>query len=155
MEEDFLRRWSRLKREAPVQQPAGSGSEPLVPAASAARAAPQLPAVESLEFTSDFAAFMPQDVDHELRRAALGKLFRSDHFNVMDGLDVYVDDYNSFEPVGGDLLRNLNQARGLVFDEEAIAAEDSVNGTTRGGADKQEDLPESCEASAKKSSGPD
>src|SRR3974390_2637024 len=43
---------------------------------------------------SDFLAFFSPEVDESLKRAALKKLFADPHFNVMDGLDVYVDDYS-------------------------------------------------------------
>ena len=124
MKENFLRRWSRLKRDPPTpkdvaaaapQQPAG--------ASGAAPAAEPLPTLESLDFSSDFSVFMAHEVEDGLRRAALQKLFHAKHFNVMDGLDVYIDDYNSFEPIGEELLNNLNQARGLLFDDPSEALE--------------------------------
>jgi len=123
MTENFLRRWSRLKRDPSVP----SGATPPAPRASAgappvATAAPQLPAVDSLEFSSDFTAFMGEEVEDGLRRVALQKLFHAEHFNVMDGLDVYVEDYNTFEPIGDEMLRNLNQARGLIFDGDQPAS---------------------------------
>ena len=54
--------------------------------------------------------------------AALKKLFASEpHFNVMDGLDTYIDDYNKFEPIPKAMLRQLVNARalGLIDDELA------------------------------------
>jgi hypothetical protein len=33
-----------------------------------------------------------------VRNAALKKLFTDPHFNVMDGLDVYIDDYGKPDP---------------------------------------------------------
>lgn len=124
MKENFLQRWSRLKREpatpSAIAPPAPSVSAAAAPSASSP---PALPALDSLEFSSDFSAYMTGEVEDGLRRAALQKLFRAEHFNVMDGLDVYTEDYNSFEPIGEELLRNLNQARGLLFDDEDTVAE--------------------------------
>lgn len=121
MKEKFLSRWSRLKLDqpsppAPTPPAAGTGTAPASPVA------PPLPALDSLEFSSDFTAFMQEEVADGLRRSALQKLFRAEHFNVMDGLDVYVDDYNSFEPIGAEMLNKLNQARGLLFDDAPPAA---------------------------------
>ena len=124
MKENFLRRWSRLKRDPATS----SANPPPAPRASTAAApgvsAPQaLSALDSLEFSSDFSAFMADEVEDGLRRVALQKLFHAEHFNVMDGLDVYTEDYNNFEPIGEELLRNLNQARGLLFDDEKLPPE--------------------------------
>ncbi len=125
MEENFLRRWSRLKRALPEAK-APAATIPDVPAA-AAQAAPRLPlpAVDSLDLSSDFLPFMNGEVAEELRRAALQKLFAAEHFNVMDGLDVYVDDYNKFEPIGAEMLQQLMQARSLLEGDlpEAAAAD--------------------------------
>jgi hypothetical protein len=54
-----------------------------------------LPPVESLTIDSDFSAFLQPEVDETLKRQALKQLFRDPHFNVMDGLDVYIDDYSN------------------------------------------------------------
>lgn len=123
-EESFLKRWSRLKRAPADTVPAASSVEPVVPpvgstvgstAGSTAPPAP-LPTVDSLELSSDFLPFMQGEVEEGVRRAALQKLFSAEHFNVMDGLDVYVDDYNKFEPIGEEMLQQLMQAPGLLND---------------------------------------
>ncbi len=111
MAENFLKRWSRLKRAPLDPLPAA----PSVAPAAAAPAAP-LQAVDSLELSSDFLPFMQGEVEESVRRSALQKLFTAEHFNVMDGLDVYVDDYNKFEPIGEEMLQQLMQAPGLLND---------------------------------------
>ena len=74
-----------------------------------------LPPIESLTPQSDFTPFMRPDVDPALKRAALRKLFTDPHFNVMDGLDVYIDDYSKPDPIEPEILRTLVQAR-YIFD---------------------------------------
>lgn len=83
----------------------------------------QLPSIDSLTKDSDFSMFMRADVDPGVRVSALKKLFSDPHFNRMDGLDVYIDDYNKPDPMPLAFLKQLNQARilGLADDEEAQA----------------------------------
>lgn len=83
----------------------------------------QLPSIDSLTKDSDFSMFMRADVDPGVRVSALKKLFSDPHFNRMDGLDVYIDDYNKPDPMPLAFLKQLNQARilGLADDEESEA----------------------------------
>ncbi len=116
-DEDFLSRWSRRKRAAragaPVEE-ARPGDRPL-PAPGADAAAPAdagqpakpLPPVEELTPESDFSPFMEDEVDPGLRRQALRKLFSDPRFNVMDGMDVYVDDYSIPDPLPEEWLGKL------------------------------------------------
>lgn len=129
----FLGRWSRRKRaaagkaapaEAPLIAPQEAAmSAPGVAAATApgagegaAAAVPpavevQLPAVEALTLDSDFTAFLKDEVGEALRRKALHKLFSDPHFNRMDGLDIYIDDYSQPDPIPPDVLARLKHAR--------------------------------------------
>lgn len=72
---------------------------------------PQLPAIDSLTIDSDYSGFMQPGVDDSLKCGALKKLFAEPRFNVMDGLDVYIDDYSKPDPIDPDLVRTLSQAR--------------------------------------------
>jgi hypothetical protein len=120
--DDFLSRWSRRKHEARKTEPAaeagpdrpsaaavpeslGSQSEPAAPA--------PLPPVESLTPESDFTAFMKPDVDPGVRREAMKVLMRDPRFNVMDGLDVYIDDYSKPDPLPPEWLAQMNQMKHL------------------------------------------
>lgn len=111
--EGFLGRWSRLKREL------AAGAVP--PGTAAAEAAtPVLPSLESLAaqgLDADFSAFMQAGVEEGMRRAAVQQLFRQPVFNVMDGLDVYIEDFNIFEPLTAAELPGLAHARQLLFAE--------------------------------------
>jgi hypothetical protein len=35
----------------------------------------------------------------------------------MDGLDIYIDDYSIADPIPPEMLAQMNQARGLLFDD--------------------------------------
>jgi hypothetical protein len=142
---NFLRRWSQRKLAASRQGAAGppaAVAAPAAPASVAASAAPAmapappapvspagsapapggagdvpsaLPPVDSLRFDSDFTRFLAPQVDEVVKRQALRKLFSDPRFNVMDGLDVYIDDYSKFEPVPADVVAKLRHAR-YIFD---------------------------------------
>ena len=110
--EGFLRRWSRQKieaREAPPAPPA----EPVSKAAAEAPA-PVLPPVEELTIDSDFSGFFHPKVGEDVRRSALRKLFSDPHFNVMDGLDTYIDDYSKSEPIPAAMLASMKQAQRII-----------------------------------------
>ena len=113
-----LSRWSRRKLEASAQ-PGAPRSAPSAapanamatasPAAPVPAAPPELPSIDSLNFHSDFTAFLRPEVDENLKRAALKQLFRDPRFNVMDGLDIYIDDYTKPDPIAPDVLKDLLQ----------------------------------------------
>ncbi|WP_310383837.1 DUF3306 domain-containing protein [Roseateles sp.] len=113
-----LARWSRLKMaasKAEVPPPISLPAEPVE-----AQPPPGYAEVELLTPASDFARFMGGDVDGGVQRAALKKLFFSDpHFNLMDGLDTYIDDYNKPDPLPLAMLRQLHQSQVLgLFEHE-------------------------------------
>lgn len=91
---------------------------------------PTLADVAALTRDSDFSRFVKPGVDEDVKRAAMKKLFFSDpHFNTMDGLDVYIDDYSKPDPIPAAMLRKLvqSQALGLFDDEKTPAATDAAN----------------------------
>jgi hypothetical protein len=110
--EAFLSRWSRLKREA-KEQPQAVTPAPQ-PVQKADSPPPDLPPVEKLTLESDFRGFFHPKVDEGLRRAALKKLFSDPHFNVMDGLDIYIDDYSKSDPLPAAMLAQLKQAQKIL-----------------------------------------
>jgi hypothetical protein len=139
----FLSRWSRRKAvvrkgEAPLEKapaaeppPAAATSLPVgtapaaapkaAPAAEDKLPAPTLDEVAQLTPGSDFRRFVASNAAPEVRNAALKKLFADPHFNVMDGLDIYIDDYNKFEPLTQAHLKLMAGARalGLIDDQDA------------------------------------
>lgn len=143
----FLSRWSRRKAdaksgapvaEAPVPGGPAQASDvplPLLPAeASAPQLAtppvaaeplplPTLDDVARLSRDSDFSPYVARNVDAGVRNAAMKKLFSDPHFNVMDGLDTYIDDYGKPDPIPLSMLRRMNQSAVLgLFDDEVDAA---------------------------------
>ncbi len=122
-DENFISRWSRRKiraragdREEPPAAPVAASPAP-APATAAAQAAPAesapLPPVESLTPESDFEPFMAPEVDGDTRRKALKTLFTDPHFNTMDMMDVYVDDYSKPDPLPDSWLEKLEQVSRL------------------------------------------
>ena len=110
--EKFLSRWSRLRRETREQPPADP--QPAVPAADPKAPPPELPPLDTLNLDSDYRGFFHPKVDENLRRAALRKLFSDPHFNVMDGVDVYIDDYSKPDPLPAAMLAQLRQAQKIL-----------------------------------------
>ncbi|MBL8474106.1 MAG: DUF3306 domain-containing protein [Rhodocyclaceae bacterium] len=114
--ESFLGRWSRLKRAGGEAPPAAAGAAPALP----------LPDPDTLGFDDDFRTFLRREVEEGVRRLALKKLFHSPQFNVMDGLDVYIDDYTVASPLDAATLRQIEHARDMLFgDDETAAAADT------------------------------
>ena len=68
---------------------------------------PTLEDVQSLTPNSDFQTFMREGVPGEVRNAAMKKLFTDPHFNVMDGLDIYIGDYNTPDPLPAGMLEKM------------------------------------------------
>ena len=137
-EEGFLKRWSRLKAtggetETPVRlapsAPAAPATPVPIPAQAEAplqeRPPPTLADAARLTPDADFSSFVGKDVDKSVQRLALKKLFADPHFHVMDGLDMYMDDYNKPSPVSAAMLAALDHARSALRypDAEKPAAE--------------------------------
>lgn len=127
-EEGFLRRWARLKARpepatgaapASPQEPAPPALQPVPqpaapPGEAPERQAPTLDDVARLTPQSDYSAFVAGGVDPAVRRLALKKLFADPNFAVMDGLDIYIDDYNRASPLTDAMLASLEHAPGVL-----------------------------------------
>ena len=102
-------------------QAAGSLKEPPEAPATAQPAEKllSLEDVKTLTQESDFTPFMARNVGPEVRNAAMKKLFADPQFNVMDGLDIYIDDYSKSDPIPESMLRQMTSAKFLnLFEEE-------------------------------------
>lgn len=144
MSEGFFNRWSRRKHEAvqppsaPADPPPSSvaaapqadAPSPTPPALQDTRPAPALPTLQdahALTPGSDFQPFMQHGVGAEVRNAALKKLFADPHFNVMDGLDIYIDDYSLPDPLPAGMLREMASAQFLqLVPPQAPARQDKA-----------------------------
>lgn len=150
----FLGRWARRKSDAlqgkPLEEPApavapGGNAGAIVPPPDGTQSAPAAappsapdaigPAEKELSLNdvrlltkdSDFKPFMAEGVGPEVRNAAMKKLFADPHFNVMDGLDTYIDDYSISEPIPESMLRQMASAKFLkLFDDEEDDKDDKA-----------------------------
>ena len=111
--EGLLSRWSRVKCEV-----AGGAVPPgtVAPAATPA-ALPSLEALAAQGMEADFSVFMQGAVEEGVRRAAIQQLFKQPVFNVMDGLDVYIEDFNVYEPLLAAEIPGLAHARDMLCAE--------------------------------------
>jgi hypothetical protein len=109
-DEGFLSRWSRLKQDerdqksvAAVEENTQEETSPVTtvtvpdvdPPAETEDPNADLPPIESLDKDSDYTVFLRAGVAPELRKQALGKLWRSDPvFANLDGLLEYGEDFS-------------------------------------------------------------
>ena len=145
-DESFLGRWSRRKRAEPEKREvedvkvATYAAQQRAAASAATQAAAltpgeadavpaDLPNVDELTPSSDYRRFMQPDVPHASRNAAMKKLFTDPHFNVMDGLDTYIDDYTKEDPIPLEMLKDLAQSRMLRLFETDEEKEKSTDDT--------------------------
>ena len=163
MVDGFLGRWAQRKADArlgrplvePEQLPTGPVNATAVPCSAESDSQP--PAVvqpeappltlqdaHALVQDSDFKPFIARGVDPAVRNAAMKKLFTDPHYNVMDRLDIYIDDYSQADPLPLSMLRKMASAQflNLVDDEPenpvpAVAMGEST--TTTDTTTRQED----------------
>lgn len=147
MSDGFFDRWSRRKQQArdsealavapaeavPDAVPPASPEAPVAVVSPVAPATPNEPGAPppptladttALTIDSDFKPFMAKGVAPEVKNAAFKKLFADPHFNVMDRMDIYIDDYSIPSPLPESVLRQMASAKFLkLFDEEPEAPE--------------------------------
>jgi len=137
-EDGFLSRWSRRKTQVargevtppepappvppsiPLERAQSTAAEQALPAAALQpEPPPTMDDVAALTPESDYARFLAPQVDEPVKRAAMKKLFTDPRFNVMDGLDTYIDDYSKPDPIPPSMLRSMVQSQMLgLFDDE-------------------------------------
>lgn len=142
----FVSRWSRLKHEnnqtnddadvdsivdsivdRAAEQTIASDEEQQAPVKLLTDA--DMPDIESMTADSDYTDFLSPGVSEALRRLALRKLFRSEVFNIRDGLDEYDGDYTHFEKLGDIVTSDMKHQLELEAKrkaEQALQHENSV-----------------------------
>lgn len=117
-----------LKDPALGEQSSEKNLEPVAGAAQAQEVAPTLEDVLKLTQDSDFSAYVKPGIDPEVQKAAMQKLFSDPRYNVMDGLDIYIDDYSKPDPIPLEMLKRMNQSKMLGLfktPEEKLADEEA------------------------------
>ena len=156
----FLGRWSRRKVEvrqgktlseptpasslgtpqcvadSPHASPSRSPHTQTAIEATPATPVPTLEDVQSLTPTSDYTPYMARGVTTDVKNAALKKLFTDPHFNVMDRMDTYIDDYAQPDPIPLAMLRHMNGAKFLN-----LFGQDTQASVTNTAADLHTDAP--------------
>lgn len=141
MSENFLSRWSKRKLEVRAREKLAEDAPDLqvsVPLqgsdANQANAVselgdsqpkaqtpsqPELPLPTEADLLAvkqggDIKAFMVDKVSTELKNKAFKALFSRPEFNVMDGLDIYIDDYNKFTPLSQEDIGKMTLSKQLL-----------------------------------------
>jgi hypothetical protein len=145
--EPVLSRWSRLKRgqkdkkdsisksnenalshrddwaiddgaESDVSAPSNASPEARATAVDSNEET--LPSLADIALDKDFTPFMRAKVPEALKRQALKALFKDTHFNTMDGLDTYIDDYTKFEPITAEEMAGLSSWKSIMKPLEQV-----------------------------------
>lgn len=127
----FLIRWSRRKRAIAAGAPLPEPVVAVPPAPVVDASTDDAPLIDPalLNFADDFTPYLKARVAPALKKAALKKLFADPSFNEIDGLDVYLEDYNLVLDLSAADLALLNHAktvlrtiRGAETDDTGVAA---------------------------------
>ena len=159
MVDGFLGRWAQRKADArqgrplvePEQLPTGPVNATVVPGSAESDSQPTAvvqpeappPTLQdalALGQDSDFKPFIARGVDPVVRNAAMKKLFTDPHYNVMDRLDIYIDDYSQSDPLPLAMLRKMASAQFLnLVDEEPESPTPTVAETLTDTTTRQDD----------------
>ena len=101
--------------------------------------------VSKLTPESDFTSYMTQGVSPEVRNAAMKKLLADPHYNIMDGLDIYIGDYNTPDPLPEGMLAKMVGAQflGLVKAPEDVAQSAPSEAQSEEASETKQNLPAS------------
>jgi len=139
----FFKRWSELKQSQTPVSPAQPKpvveiqvNEVSIPAVEAnpvmEEAKEELPLGPTLEDVvqltkdSDFSQFVQTEVSDDVHHAAMKKLFSDPHYNIMDGLDIYIGDYSKEDPLPPGMLEKMVQSSMLGLFKKVEEVKDEV-----------------------------
>lgn len=142
MSDNFLSRWSKRKLEVRAQEKQTAETASLqakdqqvgvvamptdfeeskavsINAPEEPVSKPELPLpteadLDAVKQGGDIKAFMVDKVSTELKNKAFKALFSRPEFNVMDGLDIYIDDYNKFTPLTQEDIGKMTLSKQLL-----------------------------------------
>lgn len=170
-EGNFFSRWSRRKVQVRSGEPLPA--EPVVPlrpaaatpvavvappavaepapAEKAEEAPPALTLDDVARLTpeSDYSSFVARGVPSNVRNAAVKKLFTDPHFNVMDGLDIYIDDYSKPSPLSAIDMAKMVGAQFLKLVDDPNEKREPVAAASAGSASQQAEDPSLDDTAAK------
>ena len=136
---DFFNRWSK-RPDSPAPDAPQPMATSIASPSSAPQPGPQDPATleqaQRLTPQDDFRAFVRPEVAPEVRNTAMRQLFSDPHFNVMDGLDIYIDDYNRPDPLPLDDLKRMVSAQAMrLLKSESESESESATGVSAAAGD--------------------
>lgn len=144
--DSFLHRWSKRKQEqhatedeVPLETEAAQDeaeqavSEPVSESEDAELPPPSMDDVSRLKEGDSAVAFLAKGVSLQVKKAALRKLFHSDAYNVLDGMNDYDLDYSKTANLSAEVAESLRKwtrekleaSSGLNGEEEEAVAEHS------------------------------
>ncbi len=158
-EDHFFSRWSRRKVQVRTGEPLPPEPPPApvvvaVPAAVVAPVAPvvaeppeappalTLDDVARLTPESDYSAFVARSVSPDVRNAAVKKLFTDPHYNIMDGLDIYIDDYSKPSPLSAADMAKMVGAQFLKLVDDPDEVKPATTATPQPIPEPQTEPPE-------------
>ncbi len=164
-EDNFFSRWSRRKAQVRTGEPLPPEPPPapVVVAAPAAVVVPVAPVVEEppeappaltlddvarLTPESDYSAFVARSVSPDVRNAAVKKLFTDPHYNIMDGLDIYIDDYSKPSPLSAADMAKMVGAQFLKLVDDPNEVKPATTATPQPITEPQTEPPEAVAQTA-------
>lgn len=145
-DENFLRRWSRLKQTPETEKTLPTESDQAIEPEQAIDSDTQQPLSDVEQ--QDIPLWQQPDADPAEKREALRALFRKPKFNVTDGLDEYDNDYNyqEFAALGSVVTHEMKRMMKLAEQSAAEAADTpppvaNLDSSSDDESDPQEDTP--------------